>query len=54
MSKAKRLYSKECDKLEDEIREWEELRKKDNLDNMLRDKRINIKCKTKAQKDVIK
>lgn len=54
MSKAKRLYSEEYDKLEDEIREWEELRKKDNLDNMLRDKGINIKCRTKAQKDVIK
>lgn len=49
----KRLYSKDYDNLEQEVQTWESERNNKNIKNML-DKGINIKCRTKAQKDVIK
>ena len=52
--KSSRMYSQDFDKLDDEIKEWESQNQIEIRKNMFKDKGINIKCRTKAQKEVIK
>lgn len=52
-SKKSRRYGDEED-IEEEIANWEKEREFENRKRMLKDKGINIKCKTKAQKEVVK
>lgn len=48
----KRKYGE--DDIEAEIAQWEEERKNEKIKSMLKDKGINIKCRSRKQKEVIK
>lgn len=54
MAKGRRTRKYGDDEIEEEIAKWEDERELEKRENMLKGKGINIKCRGKAQKDVIK
>ena len=50
----KKRYSPEEDKLDEEISQWENDRIAKKMENMFKNTSINIKCRSQAQKEVVK